>query len=356
MLLSTGLFHVLAGFVALDMTLAAAVTGAMASFIAMAESSDRKNKNVFNFLFFLALGIGFLTKGPVVLALCVGAIFIAVVLSRSLSNLKVPSWLLGGIVFLAIVIPWMVVAEKQSPGILKYFFLNENVLRFLKSDYGDRYGYAHNFPPGAILIFLMLGCLPWTPLYFLAFWRVFRSEGRASHADTLLLGWALSSVALFFFSRNIAATYVLPSVPAFAILGARYLSQAQSMVIRSPLRFSTLASLAPGLMLCFSVFFAREIGRIRSTGEVVKAVQERAPATGNPILFFDEVPYSAEFYSGGNVLPLYHSTRALSEKMASAPRSIVIVHEKSEKPLQEFIPSRLKLLFAVGSQHVYQMN
>ena len=84
-LAGTGLFFVGSGAVLTDPALAAAVTLAMTGFWLGVHGKDRKAV-AWRYSFFLALGIGLLAKGPVVLALVGLPVGLWVVLVRSVAH------------------------------------------------------------------------------------------------------------------------------------------------------------------------------------------------------------------------------------------------------------------------------
>ena len=134
------------------------------------------------------------------------------------------------ILVFATVLPWYWLAELRTPGFLEYFLVGEHWYRFMVPGWdGDRYGHAHVFARGTIWLFAVLAALPWSLLIPVAAWRFRHCTRAAPPADRPLLGylllWALTPCVLFTLSRNILWTYVLPGLPALALLAAIWLAR-----------------------------------------------------------------------------------------------------------------------------------
>jgi len=222
-LATSALYFLLGGAVNVDVTLAACVNLAVVACCRVAEPQPRQQR-LWGLLFFASLGLGFLTKGPIAIALT-GLVGIAHLLvyrdKRVVTGLP---WLLGPLLFLAITAPWFVVAEQRNPGFLRYFFVNENLLRFTETDYGDRYGSGREHPLGSSWLFLLAGTLPWNvvPLVVLCTAR-YRSAAKAAlrSDNSFLLLWAVAPAALFTLAPQFTPNYLLPGFGAFAIFTAR---------------------------------------------------------------------------------------------------------------------------------------
>jgi 4-amino-4-deoxy-L-arabinose transferase-like glycosyltransferase len=221
-LASSGLFFALAAQVALDLTLTACSSAALAGFFLGHGEADPKRARLFHWMGFLALGAGLLAKGPVSVALWAGTLALACLLTRDLRWLRGVPWLSGSLLAAAVSLPWFLAAERGHPGFLRYFFINENLLRFVASDYGDRYGHGHTLPYGTIWAFALLALMPWSPALLVLLWRGLRTGGlarlRRDPERSFLWAWSLAPLLFFTPSRNLVVTYVMPALPAIAVL------------------------------------------------------------------------------------------------------------------------------------------
>lgn len=219
------LMYFLSGSVVLDVTLTLGITIALVSFLLAHRSK------VARYTFFAGMGLGVLVKGPLATVL-VGATIIPWLAVYRIQFKSWPEqvtaipWIRGTLLFLGIVLPWYIWAEIRNPGFLEYFLWNENFGRYLKSDYGDEYGSGHRQPFGACFGMMILACFPWsfigTTLLVIHRTRLFRKESAKQLVQNPLtvfaLAWTLSCPVLLLGARQYTGTYLLPSVPGFALL------------------------------------------------------------------------------------------------------------------------------------------
>src|SRR5262245_22718452 len=237
-LASSGLFFGLAAQVALDLTLTACSSTALAGFFLAHREADPKRARLLHWLGFLGLGAGLLAKGPLAVVLWAGTLALACLLSRDLRWLRGVPWLSGGVLAAAVSLPWFLAAERGHPGFLRYFFINENLLRFVASDYGDRYGHGHTLPYGTIWVFALLALMPWSPALLVLLWRGLRTGGlarlRLDPERSFLWAWSLAPLIFFTLSRNLVVTYALPALPPIAVLLADALLPREGAVEAEP--------------------------------------------------------------------------------------------------------------------------
>ncbi len=222
---SSGLFFVLWGACVIDISLSATMTLTMIAFAMMILQTNVRARWLWGIVFFLSLALGMLTKGPVAPAVVILSIGIWLLIYPQWRSLKQIPWISGTIVFLAVSLPWYALQEKATPGFLRYFFMNENVLRFLTHDYGDKYGSGHVYPRGTIWAMLAGTYLPWTILLcaVLRLRHKKRSLFRPSKTEAwfnYVLIWGLTPALFFTLSRQLLATYLLPGFAGLAVASA----------------------------------------------------------------------------------------------------------------------------------------
>ena len=195
-------FFASSGIAMTDMTLTACVAGALFAYWQFADGGGFACAAETAAL----LGLGVLTKGPVALALFGVPVLADAVVNRRWSAVFDRKWLFAAPLFLAIAVPWFVLAEQRNPGSLRYFLLNENLLRFVSHAYGDRFGVAREFFPGAAVLWTFVVTLPWVLLLPVRriCWRSFPFLSVLAMTGF----WCLTSRALVY--------YLLPIVPLFA--------------------------------------------------------------------------------------------------------------------------------------------
>jgi len=150
--------------------------------------------------FFVFLGLGVLTKGPIAVVL---PLFALIGLRPSLANFR---WANGLLIFFAISVPWFIVLAVQNAELWRYFFVREIFQRVATTEHGRS-------QPWWFLIVVMLGgFLPWTFLLF--------SRRKLDAATRMFAAWAVLGLVLFSLSQSKLPTYVLPLMPPLAALAA----------------------------------------------------------------------------------------------------------------------------------------
>jgi 4-amino-4-deoxy-L-arabinose transferase-like glycosyltransferase len=172
-----------------------------------------------------ALGLGFLTKGPVAVLLPGLGLLIAAWTRR-----RRPLPLTGGAVLAAALafalfgLAWFALLwMRLGPEPLRWFFLRENLARFA----GDTYD-TGRAPWYYVLTYLAEG-LPWSLLLPVAGWSAWRARGESevSRSALLLLAWVASMALPLSLSRGKLDYYLLPLYPPLSLVVGAFLSRAR---------------------------------------------------------------------------------------------------------------------------------
>ncbi len=303
-LLSSPLFFLSAGIGLTDMLLCLAVGGAFFSHYAFTRETDSARARRFSLATFALLGIGMITKGPIALVQFGLPTFLWSLWRGRLRDLARQAWWPGLLIFALAWVPWFTLTERANPGFLEYFFVNENFLRFVASEYGDRYGGGHKFPPGAAIVFFLIACLPWLALLA---WRVRDRDARVRVWERLrsedLQFFAIAvgaNIAFLSFSRHILGTYVLPVLPAAAVLLAAAFASIG-------IGLAQQARIAASLVVLYSFAIVIGLPMIAegwSSQDIVQravAFQKERGAEGR-LVFVEKRPFSARFYASTSVI------------------------------------------------------
>ena len=292
---SSGLFFVSAAFVQTDMVLTLGVTACMAGFYNGLAGSRR-----WGWLFFLGLAIGLLAKGPVAVVLSMTPITVWMFWRGNWKDIARLPWVGGVLLCAVLVIPWYVAAEMATPGFLHYFLIGEHIQRFLQPGWtGDLYGAGREHARGSIWLFWIVAALPWSPLLPVLLWRLrktYTPDGSGLHLYLLL--FALTPLVFFTLAATILLAYVLPGIPAAALLaviiwtrtsstGAGWLKLGLAEVL---LIFASLTAVSfLGLDRSFMPTEARLIADYQGPGRLA---------------ILDARSFSAEFYTQGKIARL----------------------------------------------------
>jgi len=174
--------------------------------------------------FYFFAGLGTLAKGPVAVFL-LGLIVVAFAALRRNQRLILRTlWPFGIVLYLAVALPWFIAVQRANPEFFRVFFLQHNLERYTTNLY------HHPQPFWFFLPVALLALVPWTVFVIAAVvdairdWRF--SVQQAPGTDdlrTFLTLWLLLPVVFFSLSQSKLPGYILPSVPAGAILLADFI-------------------------------------------------------------------------------------------------------------------------------------
>jgi 4-amino-4-deoxy-L-arabinose transferase-like glycosyltransferase len=176
--------------------------------------------------FFVALG--FLTKGPIALAIpLVTMLSLAIFRWKTLPRKRLFfGGLLGGLLlFLAVASPWFLALNARLPHTLDYMIFHQAAGHILGTTIKSRNGFPLYF-----LVILALGLLPWTWLlgwlWRRSHWR--HMSGMQQDSWVMLNVWAIFTFLLFNLIHSKLAAYILPIFPALAVmLALRFFSKTE---------------------------------------------------------------------------------------------------------------------------------
>lgn len=214
-----------------DVMLTFAVALAMWGFL-RALDGDEPHPRLWAFLMAASLGAGLILKSLVAAVFPVAAATLYLLLTRQFFSAR--TWkrlhpFSGLLVLLLIAAPWHILATLRNPpyfaftlhsgpgqyhGFLWFFFINEQLLRFLNL----RYPHDYNTVPRLYFWLLHLVWLfPWS-VYLPAIVKLsFKPEDRAGQTRLLALCW-VGFILVFFTFSTTQEYYSMPAYPAIALL------------------------------------------------------------------------------------------------------------------------------------------
>lgn len=234
LLMSSLFFFIQAGTVDLDMMVCLTQTAALWCYLSIQQRLSSKTKIIYELVLGLIFGLCMLNRGPVSIVLFFGSLGIYSVLSLKFKHLLKVNWAVVSICAFLVSFPWYSAIGKVHPDFYHYFFFQEHILRYIKLDYGDRYGWGHKQPYGMAIIYFLGAFMPWTFLLFPPIYKFFRNTRlndlkellkKISPTYAFLLGGALFAPLFFSLARSILMTYIVGALPFVAIMSARELSK-----------------------------------------------------------------------------------------------------------------------------------
>jgi 4-amino-4-deoxy-L-arabinose transferase-like glycosyltransferase len=214
-----------------DVMLTASIALSLWAFLRTIDETERR-PGWWAFVMAASLGISLLFKSLVGVVFPVAAALIYLALTRQLFNAKVwkalRPWSGLGIILL-VAAPWHILAAVRNPplfeftmrsapgeyhGFLWFYFINEQLLRFLNMRYPRDYD---TVPRLYFWLFHLLWLFPWS-VYLPALTRLsFRPVDRAGKTRLLALCW-IGCVMVFFTFSTTQEYYSMPIYPALALL------------------------------------------------------------------------------------------------------------------------------------------
>ena len=213
------MFVVLGQLLTLDMSLTCYLTLGLAAFL-LAQKAARPQRLML--LAWAAAACGMLTKGLVAPAIPAAVLILYSAYSRDFAPWRRLNIKQGLPLFILLTLPWHWLAARRLPEFLQFYFVREHFARYL-TPIADRQESWWFF----IALFLA-GSVPWTVSVLRALcigWR--RSAApRAFNPALFLWIWVIFVLVFFSLSDSKLMPYILPSLPAAALLIAALPPQA----------------------------------------------------------------------------------------------------------------------------------
>jgi 4-amino-4-deoxy-L-arabinose transferase-like glycosyltransferase len=230
MLMTSFGFFAMARIATIDMLFSFLLSAAVFSFYEFYRTEKRR----FLYLLSAALALAMLAKGPVAIALPAVAVVLFLLVEKRLSFLKAVASARALLLFAAIAIPWFILVCVREKEFFRFFFIDQNILRFLTTKH-HRSGPVYYFIP-----VLFGGLFPWSvfiPRAVARLWK--RRELR------LLSIWCCVVFVFFSLSGSKLPPYILPLFPAACVILGRLMTEMRLEDARPK-----------GEIIAYAVFFA----------------------------------------------------------------------------------------------------
>jgi 4-amino-4-deoxy-L-arabinose transferase-like glycosyltransferase len=208
----------------MDMALTASFAVGMLAWWAWRESNSR----FYLAGFYACMGLGMLAKGPVAPFLAAVVVSVFALTARESRLIVRTLWVPGMMLFCTMAVPWYVAVQLRNPQFFREFILQHNLARFSTNLY------HHPEPFWYYVPVIALALVPWIVFVVAAFieamraWWAERKSGRTAPDLEMQFAlfascWLVVPVAFFSISQSKLPGYILPAIPAGAILLADYL-------------------------------------------------------------------------------------------------------------------------------------
>ena len=249
-LLASPNWNIGAHFNSLDMSVSGAMAAVLAgTLIAQHPQAGTAARRRWMLFAWGAMGVAVLTKGLIGIVLPGFALVVYSVWARDWRIWRQLHLVSGTLLLLAITVPWFWLMSMRNPEFPHFFFVHEHFERYT-TDVHERDAPFWYFVPQ-----LLLGFLPWLGLWpAMARQALLLATAPGLRPGLLLAAWALSIFVFFSASNSKLPGYILPVMPALAILAALALDK---MTARAWSRQLLGALLVAALLLVASPFVAR---------------------------------------------------------------------------------------------------
>jgi 4-amino-4-deoxy-L-arabinose transferase-like glycosyltransferase len=240
------MFVVLGQLMTLDMSLTCWMSLSLAGFLLAQRSGDSQHSQLgWMLVAWSGAALGVMTKGLVAAAIPAAVLCIYSLWSRDFSPWRKLHASLGLPAFLAITVPWHGLAAMRLDDFLQFFFVHEHFARYLTP-------IAERQEPWWFFGYVFLaGTVPWTvPALRVVFsgWRAPAPalEGQFRAAQFLWI-WVIFIGVFFSLSDSKLMPYILPAMPALALLIASLPVATLKRDLLSTAILTTVAALAMGV-------------------------------------------------------------------------------------------------------------
>ncbi len=361
LLLTMPEFLIHTGVVSTDSALSFCITIMMLSFWKVMNNPE---KTIWNYLFFVALGLGFLAKGPLIMVLTFPPLFVWCLLDlkRFKELFSRFSMVLGTLIVIAIALPWYYLVEQKSPGFYDYFFVGEHYKRFLVPGWkGDLYGNPKYVPMGIVWGYMVAFAFPWFPIVIYKLWKN-RSTILKDNWVSFLVLWLFWLPFFFTFSKNILHTYILPITFPMMLLMVHFWKEFDSkkILIRIGLIFPVAIFLIGTIALLLPANLYERMFGIPSISYVMnsdKYMLENLKINGEneqiPLYYFVQVEndsivnkqknYSGEFYSNGKEQVLINQ-KELDSVLSLKKKMFFVIPTNRQEDISKESLEKMKLI------------
>ena len=293
-MLGTSLTFLVGGqYINHDMAVATWIGVAIWCFAFAFMAGDKPNATLAR-LGFVACALGMLSKGLIGIALPGLVIFVWLIRTRQFKKMLYLPWLSGLALFAVIALPWFVMAQQKYPQLFNYMFIGQQFNRYTAATYNNPQ------PWWFYLLSVVLLLFPWV---FFALKQVRRPLTQTPTAApliarawwSLLWIWAVAIMAFFSIPNSKLIGYVLPVMPALALLSALGWERSMAHRARAGKIFAALCL----LNIVGALVLMTQVGEVTRTGRSQDVARALACAArpSDTVYVSGAYPYDLPFYA-----------------------------------------------------------
>lgn len=250
-LATSPLYYGAAHYANMDLEVAAWVGSSLLCFIAAMQLSGRPRMS-FLLAAYIFASFAFLTKG------LIGIVFPGMIIGcwilflNRWNTLKSMLLVPGLLLFTCLVAPWYILVQKANPEFLHFFFVTQQVSRFLtQADFNNKAVFWFYVP------IILVGFFPWSVFAIQTLYQKIKViiQNRQQHSvDAFLVIWFTIVFIFFSIPKSKTVGYILPLFPALALMTSSSLNllcdkMTRSLGVRIGLNLFTLSCLLLSALL-----------------------------------------------------------------------------------------------------------
>ncbi|QYM78945.1 glycosyltransferase family 39 protein [Horticoccus luteus] len=209
------LFFALGRIILLDMAVSVLMSAALFCFVLAMRAPPGGRRRWLMYGVYASMALATLTKGLMGFLVTGAVMFLWLLVFNQWKRLRPLHLPTGALVFLAIAVPWHVLAHLHNPTWAQRYFVYEHWERFM-SPVASRPGPVWYFVP-----IIFFGLFPWTGFVWSGAREALRGGWAARKANVdawFLVTWAAFIFLFFTKSHSKLVPYILPIFPALAVL------------------------------------------------------------------------------------------------------------------------------------------
>ena len=307
-----------------DVVITMTTTWSLAFFL-LHELPATRNKRLLLAGFYVFVGLSLLAKGLVGIVIPFGVVGLYYLLRRAWPSRSVLLSLFWGVpLAVAVSAIWYgPVIARHGWTFVDEFFIQHHFARYVSNKY------HHPQPLYFYPVIILMLALPWTPYLIIALAKIrswqWRGDDSSSIVRVFALAWLLLPLVFFSFSGSKLPGYVLPVLPAVALLVGDRLTRVRDS--RWPL---VIAGATLVLVMIALNFGAARYANRESVRDLLLLADARGYANA-PVLAQRSDDRSAEFYAYGRVVygrdgePLTFDEISVDEARARGGKFVVMI-------------------------------
>lgn len=222
-LATSPLFYGGAHYANLDLEVASLISITLLCFLMATQATTARWRTSLFLLAYVFSALACLTKGLIGIAFPIMISGAWILILNRWDLLKKMRLLSGILVFSCMTIPWYMLVQKANPQFFHFFFVTQQVSRFLTAETFNSKNAAWFYLP-----IVFLGFFPWSIFLVQTIWQNLCNAWKSpkTNAVTLfLLLWVVSIFVFFSIPHSKTIGYILPIFPGLALLVGDYLNR-----------------------------------------------------------------------------------------------------------------------------------